>query len=308
MPGYKDLYGITTALATPLTPDGQFDKHGMKRLVDFVLDAGINTLFALGVAGEVSTFDRDTRCSIIETVKEAAAGRAKVIAGVFDSSTPLVLQHIADAKERGADYALCTPPNFYKLSQPEMRNFFLEIAEKGGLPVIAYNCSWAKNHIDPETAYELADHPMMAGLKETSDMVTLQQMLLALKEREDFVLLSGEEYLYLPALAMGIRAFIMGGPGNLLPRWCVNIRREFQRGGIQQARELYLKMFSLLQRLYTMRIVDMAAIKSALETGGVIGCTMSKPFESATPQENEEIARLIAEYGVPFRTEKEETA
>lgn len=300
MLSYTDLYGLTTALATPLTPDGRFDKPGMKRLVDFVLGAGVNTLFALGVAGEVSTFDRETRCSILETVKEASAGRAKLIAGVFDSSTPLVLQHIADAKALGADYALCTPPNFYKLSQLEIKNFFLEIAEAAGLPVIAYNCSWDKNHIDPQTASELAEHPMMAGLKETSDMVMLQQMLLALGDREDFILLSGEEYLFLPALVLGIKAFIMGGPGNLLPRWCVDIMQEFRKGSINQARQLYLKMFSLLQRLYTMRIVDMAAIKSALETGGVIGCTMSRPFESAAPDEKEEIARLIAEYGVTF--------
>lgn len=300
MISFSKLDGITTALATPLTSDGRFDKAGMKRLVNFVLNAGINNLFTLGVAGEVSTFDRNTRCSIIETVKEAGRGRAPLIAGVFDSSTPLVLQHIADAKARGADFVLCTPPNFYKLSQGEMKNFFLKIAEDGGLPVIAYNCSWAKNHIDPQTAAELAEHPMMAGLKETSDQFILQQMLLALNGRKDFILMSGEEYLFLPALVIGIKAFIMGGPGNLLPRWCVGIMADYMKGNIEGARQLYLKMLSILYRLYNMRIVDMAAVKAALETGGICGCTMAQPFESAAMEEKEEINQWLVEYGVLF--------
>jgi dihydrodipicolinate synthase/N-acetylneuraminate lyase len=292
------INGITVALATPLHSNGSFDVDGMDRLVEYTLSSGVSCLFTLGVAGEVSTFDRDTRKQIIRTVKLAAGGRVPLIAGVFDSGTELVLRNIRDAGELGADCVLTTPPNFYSLTQDEMKDFFIEIADKGGMPVIIYNCSWTKNHVLPETIAELAGHPNIVALKETSDMVRLQQMHEVLKDREDFTLISGEEYLFLPALAIGIRAFMMGGPGNILPKQCIEIINDFKGLRLEEAARKYNNMFSFLSRLYTMRILDMAAVKAVLELSSICGRTVSKPFRTPTDQEVAEVAELIKRYNI----------
>jgi dihydrodipicolinate synthase/N-acetylneuraminate lyase len=290
--------GVTAALATPLRSDGSFDTEGMGRLVEYTLSSGITNLFALGVAGEVSAFDREARKLIIRTVKLAAGGRAPLIAGVFDSGTELVLRNIRDAGELGADFVLTTPPNFYSLTQDEMKSFFIEIADRGGLPVIIYNCSWTRNHVLPETIAELAGHPKIVALKETSDMVRLQQMNEVLRDRDDFTLISGEEYLFLPALAIGIRAFLMGGPGNILPKQCIEIINDFKRLRLEEAAMKYNRMFSFLSRLYTMRILDMAAVKAVLELSGICGRTVSKPFITPTDQEVAEVAELMKQYNI----------
>jgi len=292
------LHGITTALATPLTEAGQVDEPAVARLVDFVLGGGINNLFVLGAAGEYATFSRPVRRRVIELVAEANGGRAPLIVGVSDNSTSLVLDHIADAGERGADFVLCTPPNFYPLTQDEMKDFYLRVSEEGGVPVIAYNCPLSSNHLEPTTVVDLADHPQFVGLKETSTQTNLEQMFLAVGERDDFVLMSGWEYLYLPALAMGIRAVIMGGPGNLIPRWCRQIWDEFGQGRHEEARTSFLRMLKLLEQLYQIGTTPMAAVKAGMELMGICQRHMSHPVRSITDDEKDRIESLLESFEV----------
>lgn len=293
---FNELFGITVALATPLNKKGDFDEAAMKRLVDYTIESGVSAVFTLGIAGEGATLELATRHKVIETVVEASNGRVPVIAGVFDASTTLVKKHIKKAKELGADYVLTTPPNFYGLTQEEMYRFFLDLSDADELPVIAYNCSWAKNHLSPETVGLLMEHPNMAALKETSDMTTLQRMHEIISGRDDFILMSGEEFLFLPALAIGIKAFLLGGPGNILPKHCYEIIHDYQNGRLEEAAQKYNNMFSFLYRLYSMRILDMAAVKSVLELSGVCQRYVSKPFENPTDAEVEQIADLMKHY------------
>jgi len=298
MADISKLYGVTTALATPLAADGRFDEPSMRRLVRFVLDSGVNVLFALGAAGEFAALDIATRRRVVEVVKEAAPEGVPLIAGVTDNSTALVLRHIADAKDRGADFVLCTPPSFYRLSQDEVKDFYLRLAEEADAPVIAYNCPLSTNHLEPQTIAALADHPMMAGLKQTSTQIELEKIMLALGDREDFVLLSGREYLFLPALALGLRAFIMGGPGNVAPRWCKEILGHFRRGDLDQARETFVRMLALLERLYGVGTCAMAAVKTGMEVLGICERHMAHPVRATSPAQKQVIAGLFSEFGL----------
>jgi 4-hydroxy-tetrahydrodipicolinate synthase len=295
---HDNFIGLTAALATPLTVDGKFDKAGMEKLVNYTIESGVSNLLTLGVAGEASTFDLDTRNLIIGTVKQAAKNRVPVVAGVIDSSTDLVLRNIHHAKELGADFVMATPPNFYVLTQAEMKSFFMEIADKGGVPVIAYNCSWVRNQLAPETVAELAAHPNMAALKETSNMVTLQNMKDVLRDREDFVLISGEEYLFLPAISIGIEAFIMGGPGNILPKLCIETIEDYKNGRMDAAAKKHNNMFAFLSRLYNIGLLDMAAVKAVLEISNICSRYVSRPFRNPTDEEVSVIAGLMKQYNI----------
>lgn len=298
MNNYSELYGVMTALATPLTTEGKFDRISDKKLINYVLDAGINSIFILGHAGECLAFDRNTRCKIIEAAREEIGKRVPLIVGVFDNSTSLVLQHIHDAKEIGADYVLTTPPNFYTISQSEVRDFYLRLAEEGGMPIIAYNCPGFANSLALPTVAELAEHPMMAGLKETSEQVTLQRMHLLLESNKNFVLLSGDEFLYMPALSIGIKAFIMGGPGNLTPKWCVEIMDNYNKGNIEKARKQYLDMVSFLHLLLETEKNPMATVKAALEILGLCTRHMAHPVSATEENENIKIAALLQKYKI----------
>lgn len=294
----SNLNGLTTALATPLTKKGEIDKPAMRRLVRFVLNEGVNNLFVLGVCGEVMTLDRDMRCQAIEVVKEEAGEEIPVIVGVFSNSTQLVMKNITDAKERGADYVLCTPPDAYPLNQDEILDFYTWIADKGEIPVIAYNCPISKNTIETDTIYTLASHPLIVGLKETSDQEKLQKMQLKLSACSNFTLMSGNEFLYLPALDIGINSAIMGGPGNIIPGWCNKILYEYNNGNIEEARNLYLRMISLLYQLYNMGVNAIAAVKAGLEILGICESYMSHPVRAVSQVQKEKIASLFTEFNI----------
>jgi dihydrodipicolinate synthase/N-acetylneuraminate lyase len=292
------LMGVMAALATPLTSQGDFDSLSEGRLIRHVLGGGIHSIFILGHAGECMAFDRKTRCQVIESARKEIGEQIPLIVGVFDNSTALVLQHARDARERGADFVLTTPPNFYTLTQMEIRDFYIRLAEEGGISVIAYNCPGFANQLESQTVSELAGHPMMAGLKETSNQVTLQKMQLLLKSHKKFTLLSGDEFLFLPAMSIGIKAFIMGGPGNLTPRWCTEILDSFNKGSVDKARAKYLDMINLYDQLYHSIRNPMASVKAGLEMLGLCDRYMAHPVLATSEEDNKRIAALLQEYKV----------
>lgn len=292
------LYGLTPAIATPLDSKGQFDPTAYRRLIGFILDAGVSGAFVLGVAGEYSAFDRRERRRIIETAREAVGGRVPLIAGVFATRTETALDYIADARAEGADYVLLTPPHWFRLSQAEIRDFYVRLAEEGGAPVIAYNCPLVNNQLTFETVAELAEHPLVAGIKETSTQENLQRIWAAVGHRTDFLVMSGWEYLYLPAMSLGIRAFIMGGPGNLVPYWCMEVLRKFGEGESAAARDSYLGLTEFCHRIYGLGLSPMAAIKAGLEQLGLCERFVFSPYRSANESEMAAIGRLLEEHSL----------
>ena len=103
------------------------------------------------------------------------------------------------------------------MTQDVCREFVLTVADKSPVPLIIYNCSLSRNYVEAATMAELARHPNMAAVKETSSMVQINDMREALIGKTDFTIMSGNEFIYYHVLRMGFKSFIMGGPGNILP-------------------------------------------------------------------------------------------
>ena len=249
----KKLEGITPAIMTPMGDDGSFDEAGMEKLVEHVLDAGVSAVFTLGVAGEYAVFNTETKRRIVQKVYAQVAGRVPVIVGVTGGSTQLVVENIRDYAAGQADYVLSTPPDFLDMTQDMCRDFALAVAEKSPVPLVLYNCPLSRNYLEAETMAELAEHTNIAAVKETSTMIRLNDMLAAVGQRQDFTIMSGNEFLFYPALSMGLTSFIMGGPGNILPALCVKIFRAYQRGEREEPRGQCAEMIKFLQKLYAGR-------------------------------------------------------
>jgi len=278
----KQLHGITPAIMTPLGDGGSFDEQGMEKLIDHVLSAGVSAVFTLGVAGEYAVFNSETRRNIAETVYNRVAGRVPVIVGVTGLSTDLVLENVETCAAGRADYVLSTPPDFLEMTQAMCREFALKVAQESPVPLIIYNCPLSRNYMAAETMAELAGHPNIAAVKETSSMIQLNDMRTAVQDRDDFVILSGNEYLFYPALAMGIKTFIMGGPGNIIPELCVKIYRAYQEGDREQTRAQFAEMVTFLQKLYALGGDAMipgalAALKGVLSIMGLCGTQVGHP-------------------------------
>ncbi|WP_306574119.1 dihydrodipicolinate synthase family protein [Anaerotruncus massiliensis (ex Togo et al. 2019)] len=296
----EKLKTVIPALVTPLKEDGSFDAEGMKRLVGYVQGKGLTHLFVLGYAGECLSFDREMRKAAIRTVRESSAPGTVIIAGVMDDSTELITAHIRDAKESGADIALTTPTNFYHLTTEEQKGLFLRLADQSPLPILIYNCPENQHYIEPDCMNALAAHPNIIALKETSNVDKMQRMLLGLDQKNDFLVMSGEEFIYYPSLALGVEGFIMGGPGNMIPTQCLQIREDFLAGRQDAARDGYMRMISFLYDLYfSLPYPSLTPqIKAVLELFGICGRWMAHPMTSVSDGDMEKIREILKKHGV----------
>lgn len=291
---------VTPALATPLKKDGSFDPEGMSRLVKYVMSKGMTNIFVLGYAGEVLAFSREERMEIIRTARKAAGPNTLLIAGVMDDSTKLILQHIQDAKESGADLALTTPTDFVHCTDEELESCFMRLAKEAALPFIIYNCPENQHYISPILMNKLLKEEKIVGLKETSNIAKIQQMLLHLEPNPDAVMMSGEEFVFYPAMALGVEAFIMGGPGNILPAQSIEIFQDYKAGKQKEARNEYMKMIAFLSELYfglpypTM----MPQIKAVLEIWGICGRWMTHPTAALSDEHMETVRKLLEKYNI----------
>lgn len=291
---------VTPALATPLKKDGSFDPEGMARLVKYVMSKGMTNIFVLGYAGEVLAFSSEERMRIIKTARAAAGPDALLIAGTMDDSTNLILQHMKDAKESGADVALTTPTNFVHCTDSELESCFMRLAKEAALPFIIYNCPENQHYIAPKLMNQLLKEEKIVGFKETSNSAKIQQMLLNLDPDLDAAVMSGEEFAFYPAMALGINAFIMGGPGNILPSQSIEIWKDYKAGRHEDARNKYMKMLAFLSELYfdlpypTM----MPQIKAVLEIWGICERWMTHPTAAVSDEHMEVIKALLEKYEI----------
>lgn len=296
----EKLKTVIPALVTPLKKDGSFDAEGMKRLVEYVQSKGMDHLFVLGYAGECLAFDRETRKQVISTVRKCAKPGTILIAGVMDDSTKLILTHIQDAYESGADIVLSTPTNFLPLKPNELKNLFIQLADKSPLPIMIYNCPENQHYIEPDAINELAKHPNIIALKETSNTEKVQRMMLGVDKKNEFLILSGNEFVFLSSLSLGVEAYIMGGPGNMLPAECLEIMKQYQAGEVDQARDGYLKMTEFLYEFYEALPYPTAVpqIKAALELWGICERWMAQPMDSVSDEDMPKVQAIMDKYDI----------
>lgn len=295
----ENLKTVIPALATPLKEDMSFDESGMHNLVKYVQANGMTTLFVLGYAGECLALDRNMRKQVVRTAKQASKPGTVLIAGTMDDSSPLTETHIHDAYESGADLALMTPPNFYPLSQEELIDYFVRVADKSEIPIIIYNCPENQHYLEPHTINELAHHKKIIALKETSDINKIQKMILKVDKRNDFLLLSGEEFIFYSAMGFEIDGFIMGGPGNILPRQCTEIHGAYKNGDLIAAREQFLKIAAFLYELYNVPYkAALPQIKTVLELYGICGRQMIHPVRKVSEEHVKVISDLLRKHGI----------
>ncbi|MEV7469432.1 dihydrodipicolinate synthase family protein [Streptomyces kronopolitis] len=220
------LHGVIPPVCTPLGPDGEVDTASLTRLVHHLLDGGVHALFALGSTSEVAYLTDAQRGTALETVLEAAAGRAPVLAGVIDTTTPRVLDHARTAAALGADALVATAPFYTRTHPREIAAHFRHLRAAVDLPLLAYDIPAAvHSKLAPELVRELAEDGTLAGLKDSSgDEGSLRRLLTALGGRTGrhrgpapgFAVLTGSELTADAALLAGADG-VVPGLGNVDP-------------------------------------------------------------------------------------------
>lgn len=237
--------GCTVALVTPFR-DGAVDYDELKRSIDWLIDQGVPVLSPAGTTGESPTLTRDEHERIIATVVEHAAGRAKVLAGTGSSATAEALLLTRFAAGAGADGALVVCPYYNRPTQEGLYAHYARIAEAGDLPLVLYNVpSRTGCNLEPATVERLARIESVAGIKEAGGSLDQVSEIVA---RTDLTVLSGDDSLTLPMLAVGAEG-VVSVVANLVPRDVIALIDAFGRGELFLARRLHARLFPLCRAL-----------------------------------------------------------
>lgn len=291
------LRGCATALVTPFTHDGSVDKQRLLDLIEYQITNGVRLLVACGTTGESATMSEDEDDFVIRTTIEAAAGRAKVIAGTGSNSTAAAIDYSKRAHAAGVDAVLVVAPYYNKPTQEGLYVHFRTVAESvGTLPVVIYNVPGrTSSNISAETTLRLAgDVENIVGIKEASG--NLSQIMEILRSRPDnFNVISGDDALTLALIALGgdglISVAANEAPGDLSRMVDLALAGQWD-----QARALHYRLLPLMD----VNFIESSPgpVKAALAMMGIIEENFRLPLVPVQAQTRAKVREVLISLGL----------
>jgi len=238
--------GLIVAMVTPFRR-GEVDYEATDRLIEWMLEGGVQGLVVSGSTGEAATCSVEERRALWKFVRERARGRAPVIAGTGTNSTSESIALTRMAQELGLDGAMLVTPFYNKPTPKGQIAHFTTVARSTTLPIVLYNVPGrtATNTL-PETFEKLQDVPNLVAIKEASG--SLDQAS-ALHARTRFTLLSGDDSLTVPMIAVGATG-VISVAGQAAPREMRTLVDHARAGRMTEAAELHRKLVPLFKALF----------------------------------------------------------
>ncbi len=276
----KRLKGVGTALVTPFTKKGDIDFEALGRIVEYSIDGGVDFLVALGTTGESPTLSFDEKKEVCAAVARFSRGRLPLVMGMGGNDTASLLKQIGKTDFSGYSYILSVAPYYNKPGQRGLYAHFKAVAEACPVPVIVYNIpSRCGANIEPETIVKLAETvPNIAAVKEASGL--LVKISEILRDRpEHFSVLSGDDSLTLPLVAMGADG-VISTAANLLPKEMSGIVRGVQEGDLGMAQEVHCRISEILKLFFEQG--NPPGIKAGLHIRGLCENVLRLPLVPVT--------------------------
>jgi 4-hydroxy-tetrahydrodipicolinate synthase len=285
--------GCTVALVTPFK-DGAIDEPALRRLVDWQIDQGTPILSPVGTTGEAPTLTHDEHERVIDIVVEAAAGRCKVMPGTGSNSTAEAIRLTRFARRAGADGALLVAPYYNRPNQEGMYRHFAAVCESVDLPIVLYNIPVRTGrNVEPETIARLASIGQIVAVKEASGSLDQVSDLLV---RTDLTVLSGDDSLTLPMLAVGAEG-VVSVVANLVPRDVMALVEAFTNGRTELAREWHARLFPLCRDLLGLA-PNPIPVKSALALLGRGNGELRLPMCALDDAARKSLNKSLITYGL----------
>jgi 4-hydroxy-tetrahydrodipicolinate synthase len=269
--------GLTVAMVTPFR-DGEIDYEATARLVDHMLGNGVEGLVVSGSTGEAATCTLDERRKLWAFVKERAKGRGFVIAGTGTNDTAQTISITRMAEELGMDGALVVTPFYNKPTPKGQVAHFTAVARSTRLPIVLYNVPGRTGtNTMPETLEKVHDIPNIVAVKEASG--SLDQAS-AIKARVKLTLLSGDDSLTLPMIAVGAQG-IISVAGQVAPREMRQLTDLARAGKMAEAETVHRRLLPLFKALFIES--NPGPVKYLLSAMRLIGNELRLPLVPVEP-------------------------
>ncbi len=292
MSDQKQMFeGVAVALVSPFR-GGAVDTGALAKLTEMLVGQGVVAFYPCGCTGEATSLSREERARIIAAVKEAAKGKAAVIAGTGTATTEETVELSREAIRLGADGVMVITPYSCRPTQEGLIAHYRAVADSVDRPVVIYNVPARTGvSIAPETVARLAEHPRIAAIKEASGSVETAS---AIRTLCDITILAGDDSLFLPLLAVGARG-VISVAGHLVPAELVAMHASFRAGRVAEAEEIHRKLYPLIRALFLE--TNPAPVKHALESMGLIASELRLPLVPVRPETAAAVERALDRLG-----------
>ena len=246
---HTKLTGCGTALATPFKANGEVDEAALRSFVDWQLDEGIDFVVPCGSTGEAATMTAAEHRRVVEITVEQVRGRVPVVAGAASNDTARAIELSRMVRDVGATHLLHASPMYNKPPQRGIIAHFTAIADAVDLPIVVYNVPGRTgSNIEAPTTLELAQHHNIVSMKEAS--ANLAQITDCIRGKpEGFTVLSGDDELTLPIIALGGEGLV-SVVSNVVPRAMTELVRLAMTGRLGEARELHMKLLPWMRAAF----------------------------------------------------------
>lgn len=300
----KKYSGITVPVLTPVLEDETVDEAGYRRLIRYLTDNGVHGVFACGTLGETMTLTQSERDRAIRIAADQCRGKAKVFAGVMDTSTKRVIENIKRIEDAGCDAAVITPVFYDRhTSQGEIIRLFEDVAAATSIDLVAYNIpTFVVEKIEPATVSALADIEAVKGYKDSAaNFNDTVKVCNALADRPDFSILNGTPVQYMPSALLGCDGCVPG-MASMYPKVFVEAYKASLRGDVDEMRK-FNKLICLAGSVYASAKNGTAAVKYAVSKMGFMNERVLRPQDGCSAEEKARIERQMAICGETFRKE-----
>jgi 4-hydroxy-tetrahydrodipicolinate synthase len=306
----RAIAGIIPAVITPFRGDERIDYGAWQVILDRLIAAGVDGLFAGGSSGEFCSLDFEERTASLRFCQQSAAGRVPVIGNVGSITTRETVRLARAAESMNLDAIAVITPYYVKPSQDELLEHYVEICRAVRLPVLAYNFpQHGGAQLAPETLGKIAATcDNLIGVKDSSGDLEQAAAYLRCRSEGNFLVFVGPEQLTLRALEFGCAGVITGW-GNVVPELFVRLYRCYRAGRRAEAERLQEFVDELAPAVFLHTFPSV--LKEAMNVCGLPAGRCRKPLGPVPPKVSERVSRVLAKLeqeGFPAGTRRSVTA
>ncbi|MFH1784074.1 MAG: 4-hydroxy-tetrahydrodipicolinate synthase [bacterium] len=287
--------GSFVAIVTPFK-GGKIDFKKFSELIKMHIEKGTGGIVPCGTTGESATMSHDEHMEVVEFVVKTVNKKIPVIAGTGSNNTLEALRLTEHAQKVGADAALVITPYYNKPPQEGLYRHYKEIASKVDIPIVIYNVPGRTGiSIAPETVARIRkEFKNVVAVKEASGVLDNVSSIIELCD-PDFDVLSGDDALTLPMMAIGAKG-VISVAANIVPGDMAAMIEAFAKGNLKEARRLHLKMFPLIKALFME--TNPIPVKTALGILGLCPPEVRLPLSPMSDANIKKLKGVMKEYGL----------
>ncbi|MCJ7741251.1 MAG: 4-hydroxy-tetrahydrodipicolinate synthase [Methanoregula sp.] len=297
--------GVLPAIITPFKRNSAMglDVQGLERNIGFLLSCGIHGIVPCGSTGESATLTFEEHEKVIEIAVDKVNGRIPVLAGSGSNNTAEAVRLTKAAKDIGADGVLVISPYYNKPNRSGLIKHYTKLADLD-IPVVMYNVPGRTGqNLEPDLVAELARHPNIVAIKEASGNIGQISRIIEETQDDDFVVISGDDNITLPIMALG-GAGVISVAANVDPSRMVALYEAMKHGDYQKALVLHYALSPLLRAMFI--DTNPIPVKKAVELLGMAGGPVRLPLDDLDEKKTEQLKKILAT--IPKKSEAKPSA